>query len=154
MIDPMKTMSYAGIVQDQLEVGASEVRFTVFLAGPVILLALALTMSGIYGVLAQTVSQRTHEVALRVALGAERRDVLKLIAFQGLKLTAIGALFGAAGALAADRLLGTFVSGVPGDRPVALATATTLIVAATLVASLVPCLRAMRIDPAVTLRYE
>ena len=153
-IDPLQTVTYAAIIQDALSVGAMEVRFTVYLAGPVILLALALTMSGIYGVLAQTVAQRTHEVALRLALGAERRDVLRLIVLQGLKLTAIGAVAGAAAALAVDRLVGSFVLGVPGERPVALIAATLTIVAATIAASVVPCLRAMRIDPATVLRYE
>ena len=94
-------MTIAAIVKDALAAGAKEVRFTVYLVGPVILLALALTMSGIYGVLAQTVAQRTHEVALRLALGAERRDVLRLVVLQGLKLTTIGAAAGAAAALAA-----------------------------------------------------
>ena len=144
----------AAIIRDALAAGAAEVRVTVYLAGPLILLALALTMSGIYGLLAQTVTHRTHEVALRVALGAERRDVLGLIVFQGLKLTTVGAIAGAAGALALDRMLGSFVLGVPGERPVALATATLLIVLATIIASIVPCLRALHIDPASTLRYE
>jgi predicted permease len=153
-IDPLQTIAHAAIVEEALAVGAMEVRFTVYLAGPLILLALALTMSGIYGLLAQSVTQRTHEVALRMALGAERTDVLRLVVLQGLKLTAIGAAAGGAGALAIDRLLGSFVVGVPGERPVALATATLLIVAATVVASIVPCLRALHIDPATTLRHE
>ena len=153
-IDPLQTIAFAAVVQDALAAGAAEVRITAYLAGPVILLALALTMSGIYGLLAQSVTQRTHEVALRVALGADRADVLKLVVRQGLKLTMIGAIAGAAGALAVDRLLGSFVLGVPGERPMALATAALLIVVATLAASIVPCLRAMHIDPATTLRYE
>ena len=153
-IDPLQTVTYAAVVQDALAAGAMEVRFTVYLAGPVILLALALTMSGVYGVLAQTVAQRTHEVALRLALGAERRDVLRLIVLQGLKLTAIGAAAGAAAALALDRLVGSFVFGVPGERPAALIVATLTIMVATIAASVVPCLRAMRIDPATVLRYE
>ena len=153
-IDPLQTIAHSAVVQDMLAAGAAEVRITVYLAGPVILLALALTMSGVYGLLAQTVTHWTHEVALRVALGAERIDVLRLIVLQGLKLTAVGAICGAAGALVVDRLLGSFVLGVPGERPLALATATLLIVVATIVASIVPCLRAMHIDPASTLRYE
>lgn len=153
-VDPLQTIALAATVQDALAAGAAEVRITVYLAGPVILLALALTMSGIYGLLAQTVTHRTHEVALRVALGAERRDVLSLVVAQGLKLTSIGAITGAAGALAIDRLLGSFVLDVPGERLMALATATLLIVIATLLASIAPCLRAMHIDPATTLRYE
>jgi predicted permease len=153
-IDPLQTITYAAVVKDALAAGAAEVRFTIYLAGPVILLALALTMSGIYGLLSQTVTHRTHEVALRVALGAERTDVLRLIVVQALRLTVIGAATGAAGALVIDRLLGSFVMGVPGERPIALATATALIVIATIIASIVPCQRAVRIDPATTLRYE
>jgi putative ABC transport system permease protein len=131
-----------------------EVRATVYLAGPVILLAQTLTMSGIYGVLAQAVTQRTHEVALRMALGADGVDVARLVVFQGLKLSAIGALAGAAGALAVDRLVGTYVAGVPGERPAAILTATALIVVATLIASAAPSLRAAHIDPAKTLKAD
>jgi putative ABC transport system permease protein len=153
-VDPLRTIAYAGLVQDQLAVGAMEVRATVYLAGPVILLALTLTMSGIYGVLAQAVTQRTHEVALRMALGADGVDVARLVVFQGLKLSAIGALAGAAGALAVDRLVGTYVAGVPGERPAAILTATALIVVATLIASAAPSLRAAHIDPAKTLKAD
>jgi putative ABC transport system permease protein len=117
-------------------------------------LALALTMSGIYGVLMQTVMQRTHEVALRMALGAEWRHVARLVVLQGMRLTMLGALTGAAGALIVDRLVGSFMFAVPGERPAALLVASTLIVVAPLAASIVPCLRALRIDPAITLRYE
>ena len=69
-------------------------------------------------------------------------------------MTTIEVLCGSATALAVDRVIGSFVTGVPGDRPLAIITATTLIIVVTLVASIAPCLRAMRIDPATTLRYE
>jgi putative ABC transport system permease protein len=153
-LDPLRTIAYGAIVEDAIAAGAMEVRATVYLAGPVILLALALTMSGIYGLLAQSVTQRSREVALRMALGAARADVVRLVAVQGLKLTMTGALAGASAALAIDRLVGSIVFGVPGDRPVAILVATTLIVAATLAASIGPCLRATQIDPATTLRTE
>lgn len=153
-IDPLQTVTYAMIVEDALAAGAMEVRATVYLAGPVILLALALTMSGIYGLLAQTVAQRTHEVALRVALGASDTRVLRLVVWQGVKLTIIGAAVGALATLAGDRLLGNLVLSVPGQRSMPFIVAVLTIVGATLVASVVPCLRAMRIDPATVLRYE
>ncbi len=153
-IDRLQTIQSANSVEEQLGVAAQEIRATIYLAGPVIVLALLLTMSGIYGLLAQSVTQRTHEVAVRVALGAGRIDVLRLVVLQGLRLAGIGAVTGAAGALALDRLLGSFIVGVPGGRPMALVIAVVLIVAATLVASIAPCVRAMHIDPGKTLKYE
>jgi putative ABC transport system permease protein len=135
-------------------VGAQEVRVSIYLAGPVLVLALLLTMSGIYGLLSQSVTERTHEVAVRMAVGASRTAVIALIVGQGLKLAGTGAITGAIGALMLDRLLGTFLFGLPAERPVALAFAAVLMILATILASIVPCLRAVHIDPGKTLKYE
>jgi predicted permease len=118
--------------------------------------ALALTLSaiGIYGVLAYTVTQRTREFGIRVALGAGVRDVIGMVLGKGLKLAGVGLVIGIAAALALTRLMSTLLYGVKPTDPVVF-----LIVAAGLalvaaVASLIPSLRAVRIRPAVALRYE
>lgn len=117
-------------------------------------LALVLSAIGIYGVLAYTVTQRTREFGIRVALGAGARDVVGMVLGQGLKLAVIGLAIGVAGALALTRLMTTMLFGVkPTDPGVFLAVAAAL-TAVALIASLIPSLRALRILPAVALRYE
>jgi putative ABC transport system permease protein len=153
-INPLQTISSIRRINEVLAVGAQEVRVAVYLAAPILLLAVLLTMSGIYGLLAQTVTQRTHELAVRVALGAGRDDLLQLVVMQGLRLAGTGAVAGAVGALLLDRALGSFLFGVPAEQPLALAGAALLVVCVTLAASIVPCRRALHINPGRTLRYE
>jgi predicted permease len=153
-INPLQTISSIRRINEVLAVGAQEVRVAVYLTAPILLLAVLLTMSGIYGLLAQTVTQRAHELAVRVALGAGRDDLLRLVVMQGLRLAGTGAVAGAVGALLLDRALGSFLFGVPAEQPVALAGAALLVVCVTLAASIVPCRRALHINPGQTLRYE
>jgi ABC-type antimicrobial peptide transport system permease subunit len=142
------------VVKDVLDVGMQEVRASVFMTTPILILALVLAMTGIYGLLAQTVAQRTHELAVRIALGAGRRDLLRLVVLQALKLTAVGAIVGSAAALALDRALGAFLFGLPTEQVLALLGAALLVMAVTLVASIAPCRRALQIHPGRTLKYE
>jgi predicted permease len=117
-------------------------------------LALLLAAIGLYGVLAYTVTQRTREFGIRVALGAGRADVLRMVVGQGLKLAALGLAIGGAAAFATVRLMSAMLYGVrAGDPGVFLAVAGSLMVVA-LVAALIPSLRAIRIHPAGALRYE
>jgi putative ABC transport system permease protein len=117
-------------------------------------LALALSAIGIYGVLAYTVTQRTREFGIRMALGADAGDVLRMVLWHGVKLAAIGLLAGLGGAFVLTRLMTALLYSVkPTDPVVYMAVAAALMVVA-LAASLVPSMRALRIRPSVALRYE
>jgi putative ABC transport system permease protein len=153
-INPAQTISAVGRIADVLIVGAQETRVGIYLTGPILVLAVLLMISGMYGLLAQSVAQRTHELAVRVALGAGRADLLRFVISQGVRLAAIGAFTGSVGALVLDRALGRFLFGVPAEQPIALAGAALVVVAVTLAASIAPCRRALGIDPGKTLRYE
>ncbi|MGH9768484.1 MAG: ABC transporter permease [Blastocatellia bacterium] len=117
-------------------------------------MALLLAMVGIYGVMAYAVSQRTREIGIRVALGAERRDILKLVLKQSLKLIVVGLLIGLAGALAATRLLESFLYGVSVNDPATFIAVPLLLASVALLASCIPARRATKVDPIVALRCE
>jgi putative ABC transport system permease protein len=116
--------------------------------------AVLLAAIGLYGVVSYGVSQRTRELGVRLALGAQPRDVLRLVLGSGLTLVAIGVGAGLAAAFAATRTLGTLVYGVSPVDPTAFGSATLLLIAVALLAHWVPVRRALRIDPASTLRAE
>jgi predicted permease len=117
-------------------------------------LALLLAAVGVYGVVAYSVSRRTREVGIRMALGAERGQVLRMVLWQGGRLAAIGILIGAVAAAGAARLLESMLYGVSGLDPIAYAVASGLLMLAAVAANLVPALTAARIDPMRVLRRE
>lgn len=117
-------------------------------------LALALSAIGIYGVLAYTVTQRTREFGIRIALGAGGREVLGLVIGQGIRLAAIGLAIGTAGAVALTRLMTTMLYHVQPTDPAVFILVAAALMAVAMVASLIPSLRAIRIHPATALRYE
>ena len=153
-IDRAQTIASVNVVKDVLVVGAQEVRVGAYFTVPIFALALLLALTGIYGLLAQTVSQRTHELAVRVALGARRRDLLRFVSAQGLALAAVGALCGAAGGWLLDRGLGSFLFGMPAEQGLALTGAGLFVVLLTVVAAFAPCRRALHFDPGKALKYE
>lgn len=118
------------------------------------LLALLVTVVGVYSVMAYAVSQRTHEMGVRVALGAGLRAILRLVVGEGLQVVAVGVAVGLAAALALGRLVESLLYGVSPNDPRALATAAALLLLTGALASLVPGWRAGRVDPARTLREE
>jgi putative ABC transport system permease protein len=116
--------------------------------------ALLLAVMGIYGVISYLVAQRTREMGIRLALGAQRRDILKLVLGQGLKLTMIGVAAGLALALALTRFLSSMLYGVSAADPLTFAAIALLLAVVALMASLLPARRAMKIDPIAALRHE
>jgi putative ABC transport system permease protein len=137
-----------------IDQSAAQRRFVMRLLAGFALVALLLAAVGLYGVVSYGVAQRTREVGVRVALGAQPRDVLRLILAGGFKLVAAGVLGGLFAAAVATRFLGTLVFGVSPMDPVTFAAAAAVLVAVALAAQWVPIRRALRIDPAAALRAE
>jgi putative ABC transport system permease protein len=118
------------------------------------IIALALASIGVYGVLSYSVSQRTQEIGVRVALGAERRDVIRLIVGQGLRLASIGILLGAGGALGVTPFIKSILYNVTPSDPISFVSMAAFLVFVATAASYVPARRAMAVDPIVALRGE
>jgi putative ABC transport system permease protein len=117
-------------------------------------LALVLGIIGIYGVISFFVGQRTREIGIRIAMGAQRRDILKLVINEGLTLTVIGIVVGLGSAFALTRFLAAFLYGVSATDPLDFAAVAALFAVVALAASYIPARRAMRVDPLTALRYE
>jgi ABC-type antimicrobial peptide transport system permease subunit len=129
-------------------------RFRATLIGLFAGLALCLAMAGVYGVMVYEVSQRSSEIGVRMALGGQPKDILRLVLARGLGLSLIGLAAGIAGALWATQLLGGFLYGTQANDPATFATVCGLLGGVSLLACYVPARRAMRVDPMVVLRYE
>jgi ABC-type antimicrobial peptide transport system permease subunit len=117
-------------------------------------LAMLLTAVGLYGLISYSVAQRTHELGIRMALGGEPRDMLRLIVGQALRLAAFGIGIGLIAAFALTHLLSSMLFGVSAADPVSYLAVVGLLLAVVVVACYVPARRAMRVDPMVALRYE
>ncbi|MHB8486957.1 MAG: ABC transporter permease [Candidatus Acidiferrales bacterium] len=132
----------------------AEKRFLLLLAGVFAGAALALAAVGIYGMVAHSVTRRTQEIGIRMALGAQREDVLKMIVGEAARLAVIGLVIGIALSLAATQLISSLLFDVKATDPLTFLTVAVLLTAVALLASYIPARRAMRLDPMIALRYE
>jgi putative ABC transport system permease protein len=129
-------------------------RFSAILLGAFAAVALLLSSIGIYGVISYLVGQQTREIGIRMALGAQRKDVLQLILGAGVKTALLGVAIGIAAASGLTRLMTGMLYGVTASDPLTFAGVAVLLVAVALFACYLPARRAMRVDPMVALRYE
>jgi len=153
-IDPRQRVLRMQAMEEIVSSTSADFRWNAWLFGIFAGLALLLTSIGVYGLLSFSVARRTSEFGTRMALGATRLDVLKLVLTQGIALIAIGLILGLGGALALTRSLATLLFGVrPGD-PIPFVAVSVLLLAVGILASGIPARRATRVDPVVALRYE
>jgi predicted permease len=129
-------------------------RFSMTLLGIFAALALLLSSVGIYGVISYLVGQRTQEIGIRVALGARRWDVLRLVLSHSVQMAVLGVLIGVAASLALTRLMSKMLYGVSATDPITFFAVAVILTCVALAASYLPARRAMRVDPIVALRYE
>jgi putative ABC transport system permease protein len=153
-LDPQLALANIRTMDEWLSNSASQPRLNTVLLGVFAAVALLIASIGIYGVLAYSVSQRTGEIGVRMALGATRRNVLLLIVTEGMIVAAIGVGTGLCGALALGRVLSSLVFGVQVHDPATFTIAAVTLTMVALAASVVPALRASRVDPMVALRHE
>jgi putative ABC transport system permease protein len=137
-----------------MSTATAEPRFQARLLGVFATLALLLALVGTYGLLAYSVAQRTHEIGVRMALGASRKAVLWLVLRRTLLLAGAGVAIGTAGALATTRVLAAFLFRTEPTDPVTFASVALTIMTAAVAAGLIPARRATRVDPLVALRHE
>jgi ABC-type antimicrobial peptide transport system permease subunit len=148
LITDMKTQ------MEQIDQNIYQERLIANLSSLFALLALIVACVGIYGLLSYQVSRRTHEIGVRLALGAQRGDVLRLVIRRGAILAVLGAVIGIAAALAVTRYLQSFLFGVKPSDPLTIIAVAFGLIAVALLASYIPARRAMKTDPMVALRYE
>jgi putative ABC transport system permease protein len=153
-MNPQLPLFAIGTLEGQLSETLSTPRFRAVLLVGFALIALLLAMIGIYGVTAHAVGQRTHEVGIRMALGAKRSDVLALIVVQHLRPALVGMAVGVAFAIVFSRFLAALVYGVKATDPLTFIAMGAALAVVTLAACWIPARRATRVDPLVALRAE
>jgi putative ABC transport system permease protein len=153
-IDKDQPISHVQSMTEIVSQSVAEPRFRTWLLGVFAAAGLTLTLVGIYGVVSYMAGQRTREIGIRVALGAQRGNVLQLVLGQGVRLTIVGAILGVLGSLALTRLLKSELFGIKPTDPVTLIAAAVLMLLVALVACYLPARRATHVDPLVALRHE
>ena len=153
-VDPTLPFSGAQTLNETVSASLAERRFSMEMIGLFALTALLLAGLGIYGVISYMVSERTHEIGIRIALGAGKSNILQMILRQGLGLALAGAAVGLVGALIVSHLMAGLLYGVSSTDPLTFAGVALLLIGVALLACYVPARRAMRVDPMLALRHE
>jgi putative ABC transport system permease protein len=153
-IDPDQPVAAVKPMTAWVDASVSSQRYRTTLLGLFAVLAMVLAATGIYGVMSYTVAQRTHEIGVRMALGAQQGNVLKLVVRQGMMLAVIGVALGLIGAFALTRVMASLLFQVTARDPITFAVVAVLLIAVAFLACFVPALRATKVDPLVALRYE
>jgi predicted permease len=153
-LDPNLPLVNVMTMNDAVGFSLIPLRLAATVVGILGLFGLLLAALGVYGVVAYTVGSRTREIGIRIALGAQPRDVLRLVMRHGVWMAAAGVLLGVAGALALTRYLASLLYGVSDKDPLAFGAVALVLAAVALLACYVPARRAMKVDPMVALRYE
>jgi putative ABC transport system permease protein len=153
-LDPTQPAYGVTTLEGALAESIAPRRFNLLLLGTFATSALLLALIGIYGVMSYAVTQRTQEIGVRMALGARRGEIVRMMVRQGMALALAGIVVGVAAALGLTRLMATMLFDVKADDPVTFATVAAALAAAALAACWLPAIRAARVDPLVALRYE
>ncbi|HEX6730435.1 MAG TPA: ABC transporter permease, partial [Pyrinomonadaceae bacterium] len=153
-IDPDQPIAAVRTMNEWIDTSVATPRYRTVLLGLFAAVALLLASTGIYGVMSYSVAQRTHEIGVRMALGAGRWDVLKLVVRQGMGLVLIGVTLGLLGAFALTRVMSTLLFGVTARDPLTFVAVAMLLAMVAFVACYIPARRATKVDPLVALRYE
>ncbi|MBO0801316.1 MAG: FtsX-like permease family protein [Blastocatellia bacterium] len=154
ILDPDQPALRVAAMEDILNKAVELPRFNMLLFGVFAVVALLLAAIGIYGLMAYLVAQRTHEIGIRIALGAQKSDVLFLVMKHGMKLAVMGIVIGLASALALTRLIRSWLFGVTATDPLMFGGIVVLLAGATLLACYLPARKATELDPLVALRHE
>ena len=153
-VDKDQPVSEIRTMSDIVSQAVARQRFSMLLLGLFAGLALLLAAVGIYGVMSYSVAQRTREIGIRMALGAQKRDVLGMTLRDGLQLVAAGVVIGIAGAVGLTRLMASLLFGVSATDPGTFAVITIILASVALLASYIPAMRSMKVDPVIALRYQ
>ena len=153
-IDPNQPIANIRTMEQWLGLAVAAPRYRTTLLALFAALALLLSAVGIYGVMSYSVGQRTHEIGVRMALGARQLDVLKLVVRQGMSLVGIGISVGLIGAIALTRVIATLLFGVGTKDPTTFLVVAMLLAIVAFIACYIPAWRATKVDPLVALRYE
>ena len=153
-LDPDQPISDVRTMDARIDRSLKDRRFNMVLLGVFASFALTLAAIGIYGIVAYSVTQRTHEIGVRVALGAQRRDIIRMVVTQGMTMTAIGTAVGLAAAFGVTRVMSSLLFGVSAADPITFVLIPLLLLAVAAWACYVPARRATRVDPIIALRCE